>query len=197
MSTDLQTAPTARHPRTPRTPRVPSVGIDHPVLDAGIAIGYLLVMLPGLAHSLFFADGIHALEAGAALAATSAAAGALLFRRRFPVVTLVACVVLLLVIKTLIVGFLDPLGLALAGYALAAHLPRRSAWVAVPAAVGLVVLVIVVGAPLARANLSVGVLLDLNLVFFVPACALGLVIGAVARRRRRDALPAMSTIDHS
>ena len=148
----------------------------HPVIaDAAVALCYLLVLLPGLLHAVLFPDPVHAWQGPIALAATVANGGALLFRRRAPIVTLAAAIVLVLVVKTLLCGTLDPLGLALAGYAAGAHLPPRKAWMVLPASVILVILIIV-GAPLAPAPTEIDSLLIISLVLMVPASLLGLLV---------------------
>lgn len=159
----------------------------HPVLvDAMVASGYILVLLPGLVHSAFLPDPEHAWQGPLALAATLGNGGALLLRRRSPIVVLTAAIILVLVVKTLICGTLDPLGVALAGYAAGAHLPPRKAWISLPAAVVLVVLIIVFGAPMSAVTVGIDSLLIINLVLMVPACLLGLLVRVLSSLRESE-----------
>jgi hypothetical protein len=181
MTNDRFSAPTVRYART-------VARIDPLLVDIGIGLTYLLTMLPGLAHSLLLAEGSQLRAAAVALAATFAAACVLMFRRRTPIATLCVCVILLLVVKTLMYDFPDPLGLAIAGYAVAAHPTRRTAFITVPSSVIVIALIIVAGAPSTGDTRFVGELLILNLVVFAPACLLGLLISALSRRRQSAGL---------
>ncbi|WP_454118491.1 sensor histidine kinase [Microbacterium lacticum] len=155
------------------------------LVDAAVAAGYVLVLLPGLLHGLVFGAGT-GWQGWVGLAATLATGVALLFRRRTPLPVLAVVLVLVLVVKTLVCGILDPLGLALAGYAAGAHLPPRRAWVVLPTAVVLVVLVAVIGQPLSAAALDLDVILILNLVLFIPACLVGLLVRVRADLRESE-----------
>jgi|GEM_PF-2799129 len=162
---------------------------DHPAfVDVGVAVLYVLIMLPGLIHGLISGSDASAVRVGVGLAATIGAGLALAFRRRAPLIVLAVVIVLVLIVKTLGCGLIDPLGLAIAGYAAAAHLPPRRAWITVPSAIALVVATIAVGGPLSAPALSVESLLVLTLVLFVPACLLGLLVGTLARLRQAEEL---------
>ncbi|MFT3799049.1 sensor histidine kinase [Microbacterium sp.] len=161
----------------------------HPVLvDVTIAAVYVLLMLPGLAHGLIFSVGTSAVHAGIGLAATIGAGVALSFRRRAPILVFAIVLVLVLVVKTLVLGLTDPLGLAVAGYALGAYLPQRRAWIAVVAAIIIVTVVVVVGVPLSSEALPVDALLILTLVLLVPACLLGLLVNMLSKLREAEEL---------
>lgn len=161
----------------------------HPVfVDATVAAAYVLVLLPGLVHGLIFpADG-SAVQAGGGLAATLGAGVALAFRRRAPILVLAAVFMLVLVVKTLWCDLTDPLGLAIAGYAVGAYLSPRRAWIAAAAATIGIVAVISIGAPLSPGAPAADALLILNLVLFVPACLIGLLTGTRSRLRESEEL---------
>ena len=163
--------------------------IGHPMLvDATVAAVYVLVMLPGLVHGVLFPVGLSAGQAGIGLAATVGAGVALAFRRRVPIIVLAVVLVLVLVVKTLVCGLTDPLGIAIAGYAAGAYLPQRRAWITTASAILVVVLAILIGAPLSPEALPVDALLILNLVLFVPACLLGLLLNIRSKLREAEEL---------
>lgn len=144
------------------------------LVDIIIAAGYTLVMLPGLIHEILQGTG-PGWAAGVGLIATLAAGGTLLFRRRTPMLVL-AVVFVLAMVKTLLCGLPDPLGLALAGYAAGAHLRPGRSWITIPAVTGATAAMISIGAPIAPLAGPVDVLLVLNLVPLVPAGLLGLLV---------------------
>lgn len=161
----------------------------HPVLvDVTVAAVYVLVMLPGLVHGVLFPVGVSAGQAGIGVAATVGAGVALAFRRRAPIIVLVVVLVLVLIVKTLVCGLTDPLGIAIAGYAAGAYLPQRRAWITTASATLVAVLTILIGAPLSSEALPVDALLILNLVLFVPACLLGLLLNIRSRLREAEEL---------
>lgn len=186
MTSDTLTVPDATAPATRRGLR--RFLANHPVLiDVSVAVIYVLILLPGLVHGLIFSVDTSTAQAGTGLAATLGVGAALVFRRRAPIIVLATVIVLVLVIKTLAFGFIDPLALAIAGYAAGAYLPQRRAWITTAAASVVVVLLIIVGAPLSDA-LEVDTLLILNLVLFVPACLIGLLVNVLSKLREAEEL---------
>lgn len=187
MSSD--TPATRQAPASPARRGLRGFLAEHPVLvDVSVAVLYVLVMLPGLVHGLIYSVGASAAQAGIGLAATLGAGVALVFRRRAPIVVLASVLVLALIVKTLACGLTDPLGIAVAGYAAGAYLPQRRAWVTISSAIVLVVLAILIGAPLSPEALPVDSLMILNLVLFVPACLLGLLVNILSKLREAEEL---------
>lgn len=159
----------------------------HPLLiDIIIPALYIVLLLPGLLHHLNL--NLDAGGAGIGLAITFGAGIALVFRRRAPLAVLSIALVLLLVVKTLVLGLIDPIGIAIAGYAIGAYLPRRRASMAVSAAIAVVVLTIVVGAPLSSVATPVSSLLILTLVVVIPACLAGLLANIAGTLREAEEL---------
>lgn len=156
------------------------------LIDITVAVLYVALLLPGLLHSFLF-DG-DARNAGISVAATIGAGIALIFRRRAPLAVLAVVVILLLGVKTLMLGFTDPIGIAIAGYAIGAYMPPRPASLAVSAAIAVVVLAIVIGAPLLSTATPVDALLILTLVVFVPACLIGLLVNILSKLREAEEL---------
>lgn len=147
----------------------------HPVLiDALIGLAYVLVLAPGLVHSL--AIGSVPVWAGVLGTVATIGSGAALFFRRRATITVLAIVFVLAMVKTFACGLVDPVALTLAGYAAGAHLPLRKGGVTVSVSIAAVVVVVLLAAPLAPEAISAGVLLILFLVPLIPACLLGLLM---------------------
>lgn len=101
----------------------------HPrLVDAAVSVTYLVLLLPGLAHTLL-AELIDPALGYTAIGATLAIAAALMFRRTHPLLVL-AVVFLLAMTKTLGCGLLDAGSVPVALYAATAYLLPRPAWVA-------------------------------------------------------------------
>lgn len=156
------------------------------LFDIIVALLYVVLLLPGLLHNLVFNVGTG--NAGIGLAITIGAGVALIFRRRAPLAVLAIVLVLLLIVKTLLLGFTDPIGLAIAGYAIGAYLPPRRALVAVPVTTSVVILSIMVGVQLSSKGASADSLLTLTLMLFVPTCLTGLLVNFIGRLRKAEEL---------
>lgn len=117
---------------------------SHPKLvDVVIVIGYEIVIAVSIVHSILI--GVSPLAIGSlGLLCTAGIGTALYFRRHAPIVVL-AAVFTLVMIKDLALDYWDWLGLALAFYSTAAHLPPRRAGIAIPTVLAAVIIVVLLG----------------------------------------------------
>lgn len=159
---------------------------SHPlVVDVFVAIGYILLMLPGAVHALFFDAGPEWARV-LGLVSTIVIGAVLLFRRRMPITVLVTAFAVVMV-KTVVCGFIDPLGVALAAYAAGAFAPARRAWTALPAvAAGTVVTVILGTPPAPEQRMTSATTLILLLSAFIPAALVGFLVRARSTLRRSE-----------
>ena len=153
------------------------------VVDALIALGYLLVSGPSLALVwLATGDGRPLgvdVTLGACLVVTTVA---LLVRRRRPWLTF-AVVTVATAVAALVDGGLDPLGTCLALYALAVHRSVRAAWI------GLGVSVVVGAAVSALSTVVLGDATGASVVTVLLALVAVLIgVDVGSRRRRLEAL---------
>ncbi len=158
---------------------------SHPVLvDVLVAVGYLVLLLPGLVHQIAFGSVPLAVRL-IALITTLLVSAALGFRRHLPLPVLGAVFVLVMV-KTLS-GYVDPLGLALAAYSTAAVSTSRRAWIALPSVAAATVAVVKLGMPLTGDHVtSPTTNIILLLAAYVPAALIGFLVRARSKLRELE-----------